>query len=229
MFQPEQTLQDRLVNFMYGVYGLMSGALAVTAVTAYFVSTIPNIEITLFGSPLLITLIFLGQLALVVVLGMMIQRLTFPMALTMFLIYAISLGVTLSAIFLVYVRASIVQTFVVCAAMFGLMSIYGYLTRADLTRLGNIMMMALWGLIIALLVNLFFRSPMADLVISGAGVVIFTLLAAYDTQKIKQLGEFMLADQEMMAKVAVWGALTLYLDFINLFLFLLRFMGRRRE
>ncbi len=228
MFQ-DQPLQDSLVNFMYGVYGLMSGALAVTGVTAYFVSTIPNIENTLFGSPLLITVIFIAQLALVVALSMMIQRLTFAMALTMFFVYATSLGVTLSAIFLVYTEASIVQTFAVSSGMFGVMTIYGYITRADLTKLGNVMMMALWGLIIALLVNLFFRSPMFDLVISGAGVVIFTLLTAYDTQKIKQMGEHMLGDQEMMGKVAVIGALTLYLDFVNLFLFLLRFMGRRQD
>lgn len=228
MFQ-EQPLQDRLVNFIYGVYGLMSGALAVTAVTAYFVSTIPNIEITLFGSPLLITLIFIAQLALVIALGVMIQRLTFPMALTMFFVYAISLGITLSAIFLVYTKASIVQAFIVSSGMFGVMTIYGYVTQTDLTKLGNVMTMALWGLIIVLLVNLFFRSPMFDLLLSGAGVIVFTLLTAYDTQKIKQIGQHMLGGQEMMGKVAVIGALTLYLDFVNLFLFLLRFMGRRRD
>ena len=229
MFSSEQTMQDRLVTFMYGVYGLMSGALAITAVTSYFVSTIPNIETTLFGSPLLVTLIFIAQLALVIGLSLMIQRLTFPMALTMFFVYAISLGVTLSIIFLVYTKASIMQTFVVCSGMFGVMTIYGYLTNADLTKLGNVAMMALWGLIIALLVNLFFRNPLFDLIISGAGVLIFTLLTAYDTQKIKRMGEYMLGDQEMMGKVAILGALTLYLDFVNLFLFLLRFMGRRRD
>ncbi len=228
MFQ-EQTMQDRLVNFMYGVYGLMSGALAITAVTAYFVSTIPNIETTLFGSPLLVTLIFIAQLALVVALGLMIQRLTFPMALTMFFVYAISLGITTSVIFLVYTKASIMQTFAVSAGMFGVMTIYGYVTGTDLTKLGNVMMMALWGLIIALIVNLFLRNPMFDLLVSGAGVVIFTLLTAYDTQKIKQIGEHMFGEQEMMGKVAILGALTLYLDFVNLFLFLLRFMGRRRD
>ena len=225
----EQTVQDRLVNFMYGVYGLMSGALALTAVTAYFISTIPHIEVTLFGSPLLVTLLFVGQIALVIALGMLIQRLTFPMALTMFFVYAISLGVTLSVVFLVYTKASIVQTFVVTSGMFGVMTIYGYVTGTDLTKLGNVLMMAVWGLIIALLVNLFLRNPMFDLMISAAGVVIFTLLTAYDTQKIKQMGEHMLGDQEMMGKVAVIGALTLYLDFVNLFLFLLRFMGRRRD
>jgi hypothetical protein len=225
----EQTGQDRLINFMYGVYGLMAGALALTGVTAYFISTIPHIEVTLFGSPLLMTLLFIGQIALVISLGAMLQRLTFQMALTMFFVYAISLGVTLSAIFLVYTKASIVQTFAVASGTFGVMSIYGYVTGADLSKLGNVLMMAVWGLIIALLVNLFLRNPMVDLVISAAGVLLFTLLTAYDTQKIKQMGEYLLHDQEMMGKVAVIGALTLYLDFVNLFLFLLRFMGRRRD
>ncbi len=229
MFQSEQSLQDRLVNFMYGVYGLMSGALALTAVTSYFIATIPNISTTLFGSPLLVTLIVIGQLALVIGLSVMINRLTFPMALTMFFVYAISVGVTTSVIFLVYTKASIVQTFIVASATFGVMTIYGYLTGTDLTRVGNIAMMALWGLIIALLVNLFFQSPMIELVISAVGVLVFTVLTAYDTQKIKQIGAHMIGDQEMMSKVAVLGALTLYLDFVNLFLFLLRFMGRRRD
>ena len=229
MFQSEQTMQDRLVNFMYGVYGLMSGALTITAITSYFVSRIPNIETTLFGSPLLVMLIFIAQLALVFGLSLMIQRLTFPMALTMFLAYSVSVGITTSVIFLVYTEASIMQTFVVAAGMFGTMTIYGYLTGTDLTRLGNVMMMAIWGLIIALVVNIFFQNPMFDLLISAAGVLIFTALTAYDTQKIKQIGEHMMADQEMMGKVAVLGALTLYLDFVNLFLFLLRFMGRRRD
>lgn len=229
MFESEYSMQDRLVNFMYGVYGLMSGALAITAVTAYSISRIPHITNTLFGSPLLVTLIMIGQLILVISLGFMIQRLSFPMVLTMFLVYSISVGVTLSVVFLVYTTASIVQTFAVASGMFGIMTIYGYLTGTDLTRIGNVAMMALWGLILALLINLFFRSPMADLIISAGGVLIFTVLTAYDTQKIKQMGMQMLGDREMMGKVAVFGALTLYLDFVNLFLYLLRFMGKRKN
>lgn len=225
----EQTHQERLVNFMYGVYGLMSGALTLTALTAYFVSRIPNIEVTLFGNPMLTTVLFLAQLGLVLVMSFAIYRLTFPMLLAMFFVYATTLGITLSSIFIVYTEASIVQTFAVAAAMFGAMTIYGYVTGTDLTRVGNVAMMALFGLLIALLVNLFLQNPMMDLIISAAGVVIFTLLTAYDTQKIKLMGQHMFADNEMMGKVAVMGALMLYLDFINLFLYLLRFMGKRRE
>lgn len=229
MFEQQQTMQDRLVNFMYGVYGLMAGALTLTAITAFYVSRIPNIETTLFGNPLLMSLIFIAQLVLVVSLSSMVQKLTFPLALTMFSVYSVSVGITTSVIFLVYTQASIVQTFAVAAGMFGLTTIYGYLTGADLTKMGNILMMALWGLIISLVVNLFLRNPMFDLLISAAGVLIFTALTAYDTQKIKQIGQHMMADNEMMGKVAVLGALTLYLDFINLFLYLLRFMGRQRD
>lgn len=225
----EQSLQDRLVNFMYGVYALMSGALAITAVTAYMVSRIPNIETTLFGSPMLVTLICLGQIGLVIALSAMIARLTFPMALALFFAYAISLGVTLASVFLVYTEASIIQAFGVSAAMFGAMTIYGYLTGTDLTKIGNVAIMGVWGMIIALLANLYFQSPQFDLFISAAGVLIFTVLTAYDTQKIKMIGQHMMGDDEMMAKVAVVGALSLYLDFVNLFLFLLRFMGRRRD
>ncbi len=221
--------QQRVVNFMYGVYGFMSGALSITAVTAYAISRIPNIEVTLFGNPTLITVIFLGQLALVFALSLLIYRLTFPMVLAMFFLYALSVGVTLSSIFLIYTEASIVQTFAVAAAMFGSMTIYGYVTGSDLTRVGNVLIMAVWGLLLALLVNLFMQSSALDLMISAAGVVIFTLLTAYDTQKIKEMGQHMLADDEMMGKVAVLGALTLYLDFINIFLYLLRFMGKRKE
>ncbi len=225
----EQTMQDRLVNFMYGVYGLMSGALSITAITAYYVSRIPNIDTTLFGSPLLVTLIFIGQLALVIALSMMIQRLTFPMALAMFFCYAVSLGITLSVIFLVYTEGSIMQAFAVSSAMFGAMTIYGYLTGTDLTQIGNVAIMGLFGLLISMFVNFFLQSPQFDLLLSAGGVLIFTVLTAYDTQKIKNMGQHLMADQEMMPKVAVLGALMLYLDFVNLFLFLLRFMGRRRD
>lgn len=229
MYETEHTGQNRIVDFMYGVYGLMSGALAVTTITAYYVATIPNITTTLFASPLLMTLIFIGQIALVIGLSAMIHKLTFPMALAMFFVYAVSVGVTTSLIFQVYTMGSIVQTFAVAAGMFGITSIYGYVTGADLSSLGNVMMMALWGIIIAILVNLWLQNPVIDLLLSAVGVVVFAALTAYDTQKIKQMGSQLMSDGQMASKVAVIGALTLYLDFINLFLFLLRFMGRRRN
>ncbi len=229
MYESEYTGDTRLANFMYSVYGLMGAALAVTCATAYYVSTIANIRTTLFGSPGLMTVLVVVQLALVFGLAAAIEKLSLALAVTMFAVYAISVGITTSAIFLVYTPGSIVQTFGVAAGMFGVMGVYGYLTGSDLSKLGNIAMMGLWGIIIALLVNMWLQNPVIDLVFSGIGVVVFTALTAYDTQKIRQMGQSMMGSGQMMGKVAVIGALTLYLDFINLFLFLLRFMGRRRD
>jgi FtsH-binding integral membrane protein len=113
--------------------------------------------------------------------------------------------------------------------MFGGMALYGYATRADLTSWGTMGMMALWGMILGMIVNYFLQSPMMDLVLSGIGVLLFTALTAYDVQKLKQLGTYLLAHQQDMSKAAIMGALTLYLDFLNLFLFLLRFMGKKRN
>lgn len=216
-------------NLMYGVYGWMSCALAITAGIAYYVAATPPVFMFIYQNPAILIVLFLAQLGLVIGLGLFLTRMTFVTALAMFLLYAALLGVTLSAIFQIYTAASIVSTFVTTAGMFGVMSVYGYMTRTDLTTVGNMSIMMLIGLIIGMVVNMFLRNPMVDLVISGIGVVVFVLLTAYDTQKIKRLGAQLHADQETMAKITILGALTLYLDFINLFLFLLRFMGRRRE
>jgi len=220
--------QQRMSSFISAVYGFMAVALAITAAVAYYVSITPAIYTAFFGNPLLLFLVFIGQLALVIGLAIALPRLNFGMALAMFFLYATSVGLTLSAIFLVYELGSIYQTFVVTAGMFGIMCIYGYFTKSDLTAIGNIAIMALIGLILSMLVNMFLRSEQFDYIISAIGVLVFTVLTAYDTQKIKRLGQQLL-DQEMLNKVAILGALTLYLDFINLFLYLLRFMGRKRE
>ena len=220
--------QQRMSSFISAVYGFMAVALVITAAVAYYVSTTPAIYTLFFGNPVLLFLLFIGQLALVIGLAIALPRLNFGTALAMFFLYAISVGLTLSAIFLVYELGSIYQTFVVTAGMFGIMCIYGYFTKSDLTAIGNIAIMALLGLILSMLVNMFLRSEQFDYIISAIGVLVFTVLTAYDTQKIKRLGQQLL-DHEMLNKVAILGALTLYLDFINLFLFLLRFMGKKRE
>ena len=147
-----------------------------------------------------------------------------------FLAYSLLSGVTLAPIFLVYTAASIGTTFLVTAGTFGVMATYGIVTKTDLTRIGNILMMALIGLIIASVVNMFLGSSMMDLIISAVGVLIFTGLTAYDAQKIKDMSvQFQGHDADVQTKVAVIGALSLYLDFINLFLMLLRFLGDRRD
>jgi uncharacterized protein len=223
------SIEGRVQSLMYAVYGWMSVALIITAITAYYLALTPAFIMTLMKSPMLLILIFVVQIGLVIGLTAFLARMSLTTAIVMFTLYAVSVGLTLSSIFLVYTQASIATTFFVTAGMFAGMSLYGYLTKADLTTVGSISVMILWGLIISMLVNWFVQSPMFDLIISGIGVIVFALLTAYDTQKIKQIGQHMIASEQVMGKVAVIGALTLYLDFINLFLFLLRFLGNRRE
>ncbi len=224
------SMEGRVQSLMYAVYGWMSVALAITAITAYYIASMPGMLMALMKNPMLLIFIFIAQIALVIGLAYFLPRMSLTTAIIMFTLYAVSVGITISSIFLVYTQASIATTFFVTAGMFAGMSLYGYFTKADLTTVGNIGIMILWGLIISMFINWFLQSPMFDLVISGIGVVVFALLTAYDTQKIKQIGQHMLIqDEQVMGKVAVIGALTLYLDFINLFLFLLRFLGNRRE
>ncbi len=229
MMHEDYLVSGRVHSFMYSVYGWMACALLVSALTAYYVAVTPAIFAWIYGNIFVLIMLFVAQIGLVIGLSLLLPRLTLVTALVMFFLYAGLLGVSLSVIFHIYTTASIFSTFITAAGMFGAMAVYGYVTRTDLTTVGNISIMILFGLIIGLVVNLFLRSATMDLVLSGVGVVIFSLLTAYDTQKIKELGQRMLAEQETMQKVAVLGALTLYLDFINLFLFLLRFMGRQRE
>jgi len=173
-------------------------------------------------------MIFL-QLTLVIILAAFIMKLNPVTAVVLFIIYAISVGVTFSVLFSAYTESSIYATFLVTAGMFGVTCLYGYFTGADLTSLGSFGFMALIGLILGGFVNLFLRSPGFDFILSAAGVLVFTLLTAYDTQKIKMLGQRLMASPKTRDRIAILGALTLYLDFINLFLYMLRFMGRRRE
>jgi len=222
-------LNQKVSSFMAGVYGWMSCALVLTAGTAYYVATTPSVFMYIYThSALLIGLMFF-QVGLVIAISALLNRISFATALALFLVYAATLGITLSSIFFVYTEGSIFSTFLTTACTFGVMSLYGYMTKADLTSVGSMSMMVLIGLIIGLVVNMFLQSERFDYVLSGIGVVVFTLLTAYDTQKIKQIALPMLSEQEMVGKVTVIGALTLYLDFVNLFLFLLRFMGQRRD
>jgi len=219
----------RETNLMYRVYAWMCVALAITAATAYYVASSPAIVNAIFNNSLVLIGLFIGQLALVIVITSLLNRMSFAMAAVLFLVYAATLGITLSSIFLVYTYTSIFATFLVTSGMFGAMAIYGYFTKADLSAMGSYLLMALIGLIIGGLVNMYFKNETFQYLISAAGVLIFTLLTAYDVQKIKRMSQEMLGDQETMAKVSILGALILYLDFVNLFLYLLQFMGRRKE
>jgi FtsH-binding integral membrane protein len=191
------------------------------------VSTREDIQRIVFNLPVMIGL-FIATLALVWTISAAVNRLSAGAATALFMLYSALMGLLLSSVFLMYTRASIASTFMVTALTFGVMSVYGMVTKRDLTRLGSLLFMALIGLIIASLVNIFLRSPAMYWIITYAGVLIFVGLTAYDTQRLKGIAIQTAHDPRMAARYAVNGALTLYLDFINLFLLLLRILGDRR-
>ena len=206
------------------VYAWMGGGLLVTALLAMVTISSPVMLKVIFGNRLVFYGLVFGELGLVVAISAAINRLSASAASLLFILYAALNGITMSVIFAVYTAESIASTFVVTAATFGTMSAYGYLTRRDLTGWGSFLFMGLIGVVIASLVNIFTRSSAASWVISAVGVIVFTGLAAYDTWKIKAMAR---AGAEGR-KPAILGALTLYLDFINMFLMLLRLLGNRR-
>lgn len=212
---------------MRKVYIWMAMALAITGVTAFGVASSPNLLALIFSSKLLFFGLIIAELALVILLTARLQKLSLTTATLFFVLFAVINGVTLSSIFVIYTMASIAQTFLICSATFGVMAVYGYTTKRDLSSMGKLLFMALIGLIIATVVNIFMRSSGLDMAISYIGVLVFVGLTAWDTQKIK----LMLANAEDMGesaqKIALIGALSLYLDFINLFIYLLRIFGRR--
>ena len=209
------------------VYTWMFAALLITAGVAYRVSTSEQLLGMIFSSKLSFYGLIIAQVGIVWYLSSRIQALTLLTATILFAAYSILMGVTMSAIFVVYTQASISSTFLITAMTFGVMSLYGYTTKKDLTSWGGILLMAVVGLIIASVVNIFLASSMFEFIISCVGVLIFVGLTAYDTQKIKALLENH-QDNEEGQKIALLGSLTLYLDFINLFLFLLRLLGNRK-
>ena len=219
-------VQTAQINLMQKVYVWMCTALLITAATAYVVSGSTAILNLIFSSKVSFYVLLFAQLGLVWYLSASIQKLTLNTASILFVIYSFLTGVTLSSIFVVYTSASIASTFVVTAATFGAMSLYGYYTKRDLTSWGNLLFMALLGLIIASVVNLFLNNETIYWITTYAGVLIFVGLTAYDTQKIKALVN--VENNEQTQKLAILGALSLYLDFINLFLYLLRFLGRKK-
>ncbi len=223
--------QIRVNEFIRSVYNWMAIGLALTGVTAFYVGHNENLLSLIFGNRLLFYGLIIGELALVFYLIARVQKMQAATATGLFVLYSILNGVTLSFIFLVYTRTSITSTFFICAGTFLACSIYGMTTKRDLTSLGGFMAMGLIGIIIATLVNMFLRSPGMHMIISYLGVIIFVGLTAYDTQKLKAMALNQPADLSagVLRKGAIIGALTLYLDFINLFLFLLRIFGGQRD
>ncbi|MGL4545179.1 MAG: Bax inhibitor-1/YccA family protein [Plesiomonas sp.] len=219
----------RVQAYLSQVYGWMTCGLLLTAFVAWYAASTPAVINFIFSSKITFFGLIIAQLALVFVLSGMLQRLSGTMATSLFMLYSALTGLTLSSIFIAYTASSIAATFVVTAGMFGAMSLYGYTTKRDLSGMGNMLFMALIGVVLASLVNMWLKSDTLMWVITYIGVVLFVGLTAYDTQKLKMLGEQISEDDhENFRKYAIVGALTLYLDFINLFLMLLRIMGNRR-
>ncbi len=237
-------IDEGLRSYMLKVYNYMSIGLVVTGLVAWFanqaatttdpsaaVGQLQNGELLtqwgalLYTSPLM-WVFALAPLGFVLVLSFGINKLSVPAAQATFWAFAAIMGLSLSSIFMVYTDASIAKVFFITAATFGAMSLYGYTTKRDLTGMGNFLMMGLIGLVIASIVNIFMQSSMLDFAISAIGVLVFVGLTAYDTQKIKESYDES-AGSEVLAKGAIMGALSLYLDFINLFMMLLRLFGNR--
>ena len=232
-------VDEGLRSYMLKVYNYMSSGIFLTGIISlllFKLSVITDSEGTITGltnvgnalyNSALMWVVMLAPLGVVIYMSFGIAKMSSSKAQTVFWIFAALMGASLSSIFLVYTGASITRVFFITAGTFAAMSIYGYTTKKDLTRLGSFLMMGLIGIIIASIVNIFMKSTMMYFVISIIGVLIFVGLTAYDTQKIKNM--YLVSDSgEVMGKKAVMGALTLYLDFINLFIMLLRLFGQRR-
>ncbi len=210
------------------VFGWMCGGLLVSALTAYWVAGTPRVMDAIIGNQAVFLGLIILELILVVSLSWLIRRISAGAATALFVAYAIVNGLTLSIIVLAYTDASLSFTFFTTAGMFGAMALYGYLTKRDLSGFGAFFTMAIFGIIIASLVNIFIANSALNLVISIVGVLLFTGLTAYDVQKIKNM-ELVATDDASRSKLAIFGALMLYLDFINIFLSLLRLTGRKRN
>ena len=212
---------------MRKVYTRMFFALIVTALTALYVASSPAILATIFGSKVIFFGLIIAELAVVFVVSGMLDKLSSTTAVLLFYLYAILNGVVFSSIFVIYELGSIAYTFFITAGVFGAMSVYGLVTKNDMTKFGSYCIMALFGLIIASVVNIFVASSSLDWIISLVGVALFIGLTAWDTQKIKNAAY--MTEPSQTGKLATIGALSLYLDFINLFLYLLRFFGRSND
>ena len=222
-------IDEGLRAHMNKVYGLMSIGMVLTGLVAWAVGSSPEMLQAIFGTPLKWVVIF-APLAVVFAFGAMLNRMSAATAQLVFYAYAALIGLSLSSIFAVYTGISIAQTFLVTAISFAGLSLYGYTTKRDLTAFGSFLMMGLIGLIVASVVNIFLGSPAVAFAVSVVGVLLFAGLTAWDTQKIKMtyISFAQQGDQDWLAKSAIMGALQLYLDFLNLFMVLLQFMGDRR-
>jgi FtsH-binding integral membrane protein len=229
------TVNPAIARFFNMVYAWMCAGLAVTAIVALLVSQYVETQIANQNYGALSHLggvfigLFIAQIVLVMVISAATQRVSAPIATVLFLLYAAITGVTLTGIFLVYTHAALASAFVITAGTFGAMSVYGMVTKRDLSFMGRIMFMLLIGLVIASIVSIFWHNTMLQVVMNYVGVIVFVGLTAYDTQRLKIIAEQTQDNPALAARLSIVGSLTLYLDFINLFLFILRMLGDRRR
>ncbi len=222
----QRSRETAAVNeFIYSVYNWMAVGLALTGFVAYFVANSETMMSLIFGNKLVFYGLIFGELGLVFTLAARIEKLQRSTAVAMYILYAVLNGATLSTIFMLYARSTITSTFFVCSGTFIVCSAYGMLTKRDLTSMGSFLFMGLVGIIIASVINMFVQSSQMSMMISYIGVLVFVGLTVYDTQKLKHLAH----SQGANGKGAIMGALTLYLDFINLFLMMLRIVGGGRD
>jgi uncharacterized protein len=218
-------------SFLANVFTYMAAALTITGIVSYLFGTDMSLMSLIrseTGPNMFGYLIMFAPLGLVLLMSYGFQKFSAITLVVLFIVYSVLMGMSLSTIFLIYTGGSIFTTFLITAGTFGVMAVLGYTTKTDLTKFGSILMMGVIGIIIAMVVNMFLGSSTMDLIISAIGVLIFTGLTAYDVQKLKRIGSGVEYGTEQTNKLAIMGALSLYLDFINLFLFLLRFMGNRK-
>ena len=216
-----------LPELMRKVYVWMTLALVITGFTAYAVAATPNLQQLVFANTWVLWGLIIAEVGLVIAINAAINKLSLAMATLLFILYSVINGATLSVIFVAYSIGTISKVFFITAGTFAVMAFIGYVTKTDLSKMGKILFMALIGIIIATVVNIFVKSSGLDMILSYVGVLVFVGLTAYDTQKIKQMLWQAGDVSENSQKVALLGALSLYLDFINLFLYLLRIFGRR--
>jgi FtsH-binding integral membrane protein len=227
VFAGSESIDERVTAFLRAVYGWMCVGLAVTAVTAWFIASSPALTSAIATNRMLFWALILGQFGLVWVLSARVEQLAASTASALFVLYSALTGVTLSFVLLAFTGESIATTFVVTAGMFGALALYGTVTERSLAGMGQFLFMGLVGVVLASLVGMFWHNDGLQFVISVIGVIVFTGLAAYDAQRLKAMA--LAIPGGGTGAYAISGALALYLDFINLFLFLLRFLGNRRD
>lgn len=218
---------EKVTAFLRKVYGWMFAGLGITAAVAFVVAGSPRLMKAIFGNPILFIVMIVAELGLVVALSARVDKMAPRTAAILFVTYSALNGATLSAILLTFTGASIATTFLVAAGMFGALALYGTTTRRSLAGIGQFVFMGLIGLVIAMVVGFFWKAPAFQFVISVVGVLVFTGLTAWDAQRLKTMAA--VTPDDLIAGRSVVGALALYLDFVNLFLFLLRFLGARRD